>query len=72
MVILCITYGDSIVQGFDSFSPWGLGFDHTVIHVRFGEEKVALGQIFSMLWFSVLTKYSVSAPYLFSYHPENE
>jgi hypothetical protein len=39
------------VQGFDSFSPWGLAFDHTAIHVGFSKEKVALGQIFSMLWF---------------------
>jgi len=46
---------DSVVQGFDSFSTWGFGLDHTVIHVRFGEENVTLGQILSMLWFSVLT-----------------
>lgn len=55
MVIVSINYGDSVVQGFGSFSLWWLGFDHTVIHVGFGEEKVALGQIFSMLCFSVLT-----------------
>jgi len=55
VVIVCINYGDSVVQGFDSFSSWGLGFDHTAIHVGFGEEKVALGRIFSMLWFFVLT-----------------
>jgi hypothetical protein len=54
VVTVCTNYGDSVVQGFGGFSPWWLGFDHTVIHVGFGEEKVALGQIFSMLWFFVL------------------
>jgi hypothetical protein len=39
MVILCITYDESVVKGFDSFSPWGLGFNYTVIHVGFGEKS---------------------------------